>query len=129
QLGCVQAELPPGPTGPQGPVGPPGPAGAPGTTGPSGPAGPPGPAGGPVGPPGPAGAQGVPGPAGPPGPKGDPATLQLAFVSGITSLLPNSTDCAVAQCGAGDRILSCGALNADASTVMVSAVALRDPED
>src|SRR5438445_4987444 len=120
QLGCVQAALPPGPTGPQGSVGPQGPAGATGATGASGPAGPPGPAGGPAGP---------PGPAGPQGPKGDPATLQLAFVTGSASLAANSTDCAIAQCAAGDRIVSCGALNADASTVMISAIGLRDPED
>ena len=70
-----------------------------------------------------------PGPPGPPGPKGDPGTLQLAFVDGVLSLLPGSADCAVAECAPGDRIVSCGALNADTSTVMISAVGLRDPED
>ena len=72
---------------------------------------------------------GPPGPAGPQGPKGDTATLQLAFFDGVLSVLPGTADCAVAECAPGDRIISCGAFNADTATLMFSAVGLRDPED
>lgn len=77
----------------------------------------------------PPGPPGAPGPPGPQGPKGDPATLQLAFVDGALSVLPGSADCSVAECAPADRIISCGAFNADTATLMFSAVGLRDPED
>ena len=77
----------------------------------------------------PPGPPGAPGPPGPQGPKGDPVTLQLAFVDGALSVLPGSADCSVAECAPADRIISCGAFNADTATLMFSAVGLRDPED
>ena len=77
----------------------------------------------------PPGPPGAPGPPGPQGPKGDPVTLQLAFVDGALNVLPGSADCAVAECAPADRIISCGAFNADTATLMFSAVGLRDPED
>ena len=85
--------------GPQGPAGPQGETGAQGPAGPTGPTGPqgepgaqgePGPAGpqGPQGVAGPAGPQGLPGPQGPQGPAG---VVQVAPLSGITTLISGNS--------------------------------------
>src|SRR5262245_10325626 len=53
----------------------------------------------------PAGPPGPPGPAGPPGPSG---IAMLDFVDNGTFLAPLTSDCAAAECGPADRIISCG---------------------
>lgn len=80
----------------------------------------------PPGPQGPQGPQGPPGPQGLPGPSG---IAGLSYTTGVLTLFPGAADCAVSACGPGDRIISCGALNADTATVQLSAIGLRDPED
>ena len=81
----------------------------------------------------PAGPQGPSGPSGPPGPAG---LGDLAYADAALNVFGGFFDCVSAQCEPKDRIVGCDAANfdpvaqdVDPSTVTLTALSLRDPED
>jgi hypothetical protein len=76
------------------------------------------------------------GPQGPPGPPGPSGLSTVAYVDQSANVAAGTFDCVSAQCAPKDRIINCDAANldpaandVDPSTVGLTALGLRDPED
>src|SRR6185503_307592 len=76
------------------------------------------------------------GPVGPPGPPGPSGVSELAYVDRSINVFGGTFDCISAQCAPKDRIINCDSANldpatqdVDPSTVVLTAIGFRDPED